>query len=532
MSSKLGLLSLCLLAMVGVAPCVYCAEGAPAQGSPSISQLETFAGASAVNPADVDARLAEASRQLADGRPAAAAEILNRVMQQKMTAKQESDFVALKAKVDAAVSAQQGMAAGAAPAGTIQQQAQQLMEVTRQRAAIQQQAHEAKAAELVKEGNYLLYTEGSAQKAYDLAKQAVELDPSSKDAQDLMTAAGVKLNLPEAQFRLAGNLSGNLAQLRLQSAWQTYNNSLSKARQLYADGQYEQSLTELRNAEFYVNLLAASQDVSMERRQLENLKTQVQEDYAQAERRAATTRAGEAAAQATAFKGQLEEQASRRDVRLVDSIMQMVDDKQFDDAKRAIDNLELANPADSLVPYLRQQLSNALYADTVAKQNAQRDRGDLAFRTWSNDKEVIPEQKFNYPDKAFWKQVAEKREAVEYPSQVLAERASPADQAVKQQLSQVVPMQFDQTSLQEAADFLRQVTRLNIVVLPSATQQNPAPITLSLDNTSLESGLDQICAMTNTAWKLDNGIIKIGSTEDLRQYRDAHLHHPRPAGEH
>ncbi len=79
-------------------------------------------------------------------------------------------------------------------------------------------------------------------------------------------------------------------------------------------------------------------------------------------------------------------------------------------------------------------------------------------------------------------------------------------------------MQFDQTSLTEAAAFLRQVTRLNIVVLPSATQQNPSPITLTLNNTTLQSGLDQICAMTDTAWKLDEGIIKIGSAEALRKY--------------
>ena len=62
-----------------------------------------------------------------------------------------------------------------------------------ERATLQEQANKAKAAELVKEGSYDLYTEGNAQKAYDLAKQALELDPTSKDAKNLEVAAGVVL---------------------------------------------------------------------------------------------------------------------------------------------------------------------------------------------------------------------------------------------------------------------------------------------------------------------------------------------------
>ncbi len=520
MSSKLGLLSLCLLAMVGVAPSVLCAEGAAAKDAPSIGQLETFGGANAVNPADVDARLAEAQKQLDAGQPFAAQEILNRVLEQKMTPQQETKFAALHKQVAAAVAAAnaKAAAAGPAPTGSIQEQARRVMEQAQQKAAIQEQAHKAKAAQLVKEGRYLLYTEHNAQKAYDLAKQAAELDPSSKDAQQLMVDAGVQLGKPAAAFVAQRTQAGNLAALRLQSARQTLTNSLANARQLYADGQYEEALKALRRAEFYVNQLAVSENVSKEKQQVENLKAQVQQDYAQSERSAATARNSEAATQAAAFQGKIEQQEKKRNARLVDNVLQLIDDKQFDEAKRVIENLAVANPADSLVPYLRQELAKAQYTDTVKKQNAARERGDLAFKTWANDEEMVPEDMFNYPSKTIWKQVITKRQPVEYPSQKIAEQASPADKAVQDQLKQVVPMSFDQTSLTEAAAFLRQVTRLNIVVLPSATQQNPSPITLQLDNTTLKSGLDQICAMTDTAWKVEDGIIKIGSTEALRKY--------------
>ncbi len=89
----------------------------------------------------------------------------------------------------------------------------------------------------------------------------------------------------------------------------------------------------------------------------------------------------------------------------VDSILEMIDREQFAEAKRTLDRLEVANPSDQTVPYMRQQLARAENHSTVVKEDAARERGRMGFEMWSNDEELngqLEENNRGYGHRTGW----------------------------------------------------------------------------------------------------------------------------------
>ncbi len=513
MLRKLGVFSLSLLGLVGISSFVYCAEAPQPEAGPTIGELEEFAAA------DVDTSLQQAAESLSEGKPFVAKEILNDLMDEELTDAQAARMAELLPKVDAAVAEAEGRVVQAvAPRETAEQEAaRQLLEQYRRKWAVEQQLEKARAGELVKEAKQLLYFENRAQEAYDLASKALQLDPENTEAEDIHTEAGLLLDKEPARRKFLIEKGIQLPQVRIRRGFQTLENSLNKARRSYSEGEYEQALEQLRNARFYVELLSVHMDVSSERKEVANLIARVQKDYQEHLRRTAAERQAEARREAGQWRSKIEEEAEKRNVRVVEEITELLEDKEFDAAEMVVEDMAVSDPGDELVPMLRKQVSEARYEHKIRGINAARERGDLSFDLREGERELIPERLYNYPDKKFWQQVVEQRPSEIYPSEIAARGRTPADQQVWDQLGQSLPLQFDETPLPQVVEFLQQVTDINFLVLRRDLPPDQAPVSLMIE-TTLENGLDQIADLTGMAWKVENGLVKIGAPESLRDY--------------
>lgn len=516
MLRKLGVVSLSLLGLIGISSGVLNAQEAEAEKTPSISELEEFGGRAEGPEVEmtVDARLDEAARRLKEGKPAAAKDILQELMgrEEELTDQQRARMAEMLPKVD--------KAAGEAPAeGLTEQQkheqARKLLEQYSQQWKVEEQRDREKAEEMAQRAQHLLYGEAKAQEAYELARQALQLDPENETARDVREEAGLQLGKEVAPW--VRDKAVSLPIVRLKKAQQTLQNTMARARQLYSEGKYEQSIQQLRKAQAYVDLLAVHTDVAGRRQEVQNLMETVQEQYKEHQRTTAARRRAEARQEAGEWRGRIQEEAEKKKARMVEEFGKLLEEKQFEEADRMLDDLEISDPGEELVPRLRKQLSQSQHQYDMSRINARRERGDKQFQVWEGQKELIPERQFQYPNKRFWKSVVEERESVKYPSEVAAITRTEADQEVYDALEEVTPLEFDEMPMPEVVDFLQQVTDINFVLLRRDLPPDQAPVTLSI-NTTLENSLDQIADLTGLRWTVENGVVKIGAPESLKEY--------------
>ena len=271
MLRRAGVVVLSLLCMIAFASPALAAEQ-----EPTVSELQEFAQMTEEEKqAAVDERLKEAQQQLEAGRPYVAQEILTELADEELTDEQTRKLTDMLPQVEDAIEAAEGeaqeqVAAEAAPTEEQEQErARQLLEEYRQRARVEEQLDRAKAEELVQRAEELLYYENKPREAYELAERALSLNPDSKRAADIKTEAGLLLPpgpaRETARRKFLAEQGIQLPDVRLQRATQTLENSLAKARQAYAEEEYEQALEQLRKARSYVELLAVHRDVSARR---------------------------------------------------------------------------------------------------------------------------------------------------------------------------------------------------------------------------------------------------------------------------
>ncbi len=521
MRSKTGAISLGLLCLMATASFLYAAESPPGQEAPTIGELEAFATtAAAVSEADVEAALARAEAKIKENKGFIARDILDALVDRDLTEDQLERLTDLRKDADKIIERKEREAAkkaGYAPAPEEAERADEALMDYRRKVLVQAEMEKVQAAELIDEAKHLLYYERNPEKAYELATKALLLDPTNVEAGDVKTEAGAELGKEEEDFKLKAEAARTLPQVRREAALQSLRNTVARARRLYGEGSYEDALNQLRYARMYVETLAVSTDVAGYRQEVAALDEVVREAYGRAQRELSAAERAEAEREARERIAGITDVARKRQARLVEEVRELIEDKKFEEAERVLDNLEVEDPGDELVPKLREELSAAWHEHDMSKLNAATERGDMEGFERQVDREMVPERTFDYPDKSIWKTVIEKRESAPYPSDQLLELRTPEDQAVHDHLQDRVPITFRDTPLVDVVDFLEQTTEVNYMVFRNDIPADGAPVSLTMD-TTLSNALDQICDLTGMAWKVDGGLIKVGLPETLRSY--------------
>ncbi|MHC4591574.1 MAG: hypothetical protein ACYS8L_02635, partial [Planctomycetota bacterium] len=464
---KIGAFSLSLVCLVAMSSSAYCADEAAEKEAPSIGELEAFAGTAAETAAGrADAIIAEAEALLAGDKPHLARARLAELVGVETTAAQRKRAAVLIEEADAAISKEvaEAPAVPAAPRDEGQRVDKLLADYV-ERLRIENEKKKAEAAEYVQEARYYLYTEVNAAKALRLAQKALALDPENKEADDLRTEAGLQLGDEAATIRFTAEKGVVLQHARKQAAQQTLRNTIDSVMELYSSGEHEAALKELRRAEAHVSLLAVYMDMSSQEQEVAQLRVLVEREYDRARVRLAVEEKEEAGRTAAQRIGKMAELKRLEQARRSDEVLKLIEDANFEEARFVLDDLALQDPSDELVDLLLRKLSLAEHQYTLKRINEARDRGDLRVEQYMGKSEIPPERLFNYPDKSFWKQVVEQRQAVLYPSEQAFKDESPEDAAVRESLQQPVEIAFAETPLSGVLEFLQQVTDVQYVVL-------------------------------------------------------------------
>ncbi len=518
MLKKIGVIPVSLLVLIGVSSFVYCQEEAAGEGGPSISELREVVREAERRPVDVDARLAEAEAKLEEGKPSVARQLLQAVQDQKLTRQQQTRLAELQSKVDDALARQEArIEERLSPE---EEKALTLAEQLRLKEKVKQELRKARARELVEEARFKLYYEEGREntlEAYELARKALELDPENKEARQLRITAGLDLGI-EAEERVAeAEHAARVDRVRVKSAQHLLKTQLATARRLYEEGKFEEALRTVRSAQGLVATLSSYMDVSREQKEVENLLGVIQDAHEERQKKLVARRRVEAERAAEKWAEERTEQEQKRRDRQLEEVEELIRQKNWDAAEKLIDDLEVEDPADTMVKILRRRLSEQRHAHEMGEINAARDRGDLVTEQWEAERQVSPERKFNYPEKAFWVNVVEKREREDlYPSLRLKRLRSEEDQTVDAKLDKTYDFPFQEpTALTQVVEWLRQVSEVPFVIRGDISG---APDVNFPMNTTLRNGLDHITEMTDTRWKIDRGAVVIGPPEKLADY--------------
>ncbi|KPK57606.1 MAG: hypothetical protein AMK73_09985, partial [Planctomycetes bacterium SM23_32] len=506
-----------------------------AEEAPTIGELEAFAG-TAEEPAavDVDGSIAEAEAKLAEDKPYVARSMALELLKQELTAAQRTRLNKVAAAADKAIQGQAAQAAAAAEpevAPALVSKADQILAEYVRKLQVEQEARRAQAAELVEEAKHQLYVENKPEKAYELAKKAMVLDPENTEADDVKTEAGLQLGEEADKVKFTADKEVVLQPVRKQAALQALDNLIESGKELNAKGEHEEALKQLRRARANVSALSVYMDMSSERRQVENLIEDVQADYEEARLDLAQTQKQEAQAEAQEQIDRIADVKRKEQARRFDEVTKLIEDTNFDEARLVLEDMGMEDPADELVPLMLKQLSDAENDYEMKRINAARERGDVKLGQWESEREMMPEDIFNYPDKAFWNEVVLKRpdlpqawrEDMEertgslYPSARLAVERSAEDQAVYDHLDDRVPLSFSETPLTSVVEFLQQTTEVEYVLVDRDALALTS-VTLTRE-TTLRNALDLITEQTDTDWKVERGAVKIGPPEALRDYQ-------------
>ncbi|MFO8008324.1 MAG: hypothetical protein R6V05_11390 [Candidatus Brocadiia bacterium] len=541
MLRRIAVVSVSLLVLFGASSALGAEQSEGGGGPPSISELEQFASAAEDVETDVDAEIADARAALDEGKPRLAQEILDGLPVENMGEEQTAQAAALAQEAQEAVAELEKAEAAAEEVPRDQaKQARSLQEELTRKWKAQMEARQARAAELVKQGRYLLHYESKPREAYDLAKRALLLDPNSQEALQLKIDAGVDIGVPEEEARFAADKMQQLPSVREQSARQALENALARGRRLASEGKYELAIEQLRNARFIVESLAAYMDVSQQRQEVEQLLQAAQQDYTGQQRELKAQQKVEAEQRAEQWAERIAAEERKERGRQVEEVLDLVEQAEYRKAYELLETMEAEDPSDDLVRRLRVEAAEVRHEDMVQRSAADMRRGDLQWEVWEQERLVIPERLVEHPDKFYWDRIVTQRVPDErmaeirpegytgydrvaelYPSTAIEAEAAKT-QEIQQALQDVYEFPFQDTPLTEVKEYLEQVTDVQFLLY----QQDLPPTLITFDlQTSLENALDQITELASTSlkpvtWKVEGNTIKIGAPWRLGKRRE------------
>ncbi len=510
MLRRIVVVSVSLLGLIGLSPFMAVAE-AERPAEPSIREMEEFAEVDPDVAAQKDASLDEAEAKIQEGKPAVAREILDRLSVDQMSQEQLARAGALAEKADTALREREE------PLTDQELKALELEEELALRFRVEREARQTRAAELVEEGSYLLYHEADAERAYELAMRALQLHPESLQAQNLRVAAGLQLGKPQEERIFEMEKMARRPTIRQQSAIQALENHLAAARRAYQQDDYQTALERLRNARLITETLATYMDVTAEREEVERMLEVVQREHRRYERDLAERRRREAEERAEELADRVAEEKRLESARRIEEVIDLIEEAEFDQAESVLDDWAVDDPSEVQVQRLRRRLGEARSDFDMDRANLARDLGDMRWEVQEARREAVPERLFNYPDKAFWQQVVERRESVLYPSETIQEEMPDEDRVIHEEMDRVHEWRFVDTPLDEVVEFLEQITDVPYILRRQDLPADRAPVTFTM-TTSLENALDHITEIANMDWRIRRGAIVIGAAGALREY--------------
>ncbi|HEX2838747.1 MAG TPA: hypothetical protein VHN77_11525 [Phycisphaerales bacterium] len=214
---------------------------------------------------------------------------------------------------------------------------------------------------------------------------------------------------------------------------------------------------------------------------------------------------------------------SRQINEAIDRVRALQAELKYEEALQIVNSqilfLDPVNPTGLL---LREVFEEAIIYRTYAETNRTR-YNDYARHQVQNVKALqAPLNVLDYP--ADWPAISERRGAP--PAFAEAEENRKALAVIQ---SKRIPVNFNETPLENVIQFIEAVTQLNVdtdwQALENAGVDRQAPVTLNLTNVPVETILNRVCEkaspdpLTGAAWNVTDGVLTISSREQINKQK-------------
>jgi len=394
-------------------------------------------------------------------------------------------------------------------------EAGRLISKYRENEKIREQQNQQMSKALADQAAKELYVENNPKRAEELARHALALDPKNQLAERVHTEARARQGKPGAELKKQYVDIVDVRHVLLESYLQEFASTKDKARKLYEEGKFGDSLETWRLAETYVDLLSAHADTQKDAEEVQKGLERAEKAYQEWERKLAATREQEARQKIEAAIADMDRLDAAKTAGELERVYSLIREKNYAEADRILKDIKYREPANQGAQMLDEILAHESH-EYEMDEIRWRDEKEMLKTIEKTYERVTPyAELMDYPRKKVWEDIIKKRPGVLYPSKI--KEYSEDEIEVIKHLDQKVSLRFDETPLRDVVAFLQEVTPVNFAVVQEDIPPDGGLITLHID-TKLRTALDQICSLAAMDWKVDGPVIKIANPERLKEY--------------
>jgi hypothetical protein len=356
------------------------------------------------------------------------------------------------------------------------------------------------------------------EQARKLARRALLLDPTNELANRVQTVAGTFEGDPVATARYEEDIQRLAHQKAMVVNMMNMETSLDRAREAFAEGDFDTALAEYRRALSYASVLDVYRDMDERKQAIKEMIDEVRrEKQAQEAQETETARARTEELQAKKQR-MLEQVMDEARAERIDELFEKLDQGSYDEAERILNDLQMEDPTDDIVNEFRTMLFQKKFDHRIRRINQDREAGKYSEKLRMAAREIVPPRLFNYnSDKGWWVNVVEKRAPTGYPSERARRLASEEDRRVYERMDDTVDLPFNGQPLPEAIRYLDDlIDGVDFILVGDGLEART--VTLEVDEITLEKALKLVTEDTDTAWKVEDGLIKVGTKGAIREY--------------
>lgn len=355
-------------------------------------------------------------------------------------------------------------------------------------------------------------------------QQALEIDPESTVAKEGLTAANASAQMVDAPRGPVGQQIESI-KLQNQATKAEFNELYNRAQRLMDQRNYPAAREAIQQAKIIIDrskrFLPGSEYTDMRGKAVE-LSAQIDEQERKFEDEKAE--AIEAKREADAERNRVEsmEETERQVRRLLDRALELRKEQKYERALELINQALFLDPQNFYAAHIKEMIEDSMLY--VESKKLLRER-DLLFRKHSvgNLESSLPyAELMTFP--ADWPEITYRRQLG------LAEAAGDveANRRVEDKLRDPVPINFENISLANVIDYLRNTTGLNFHVNWTALQnigvERDFPINLQLTNVPASQAMDLILQEASAGneldplgWAVHEGLVRISTERELKR---------------
>jgi general secretion pathway protein D len=349
--------------------------------------------------------------------------------------------------------------------------------------------------------------------------KALDRQPDNQKAielyQRILAAQGRRAGeIPSARTELQ-----RLHEVKGQEAKAQAAHYFSEGEKAYGDKRYDEAITNFDNVLTIIDNAPYGVDWGTMKSDANDFLFRCRQDKVKYEEELGRDRARQALDQVRKEELKRKQAAEERISKLLTEAIEAFENERFDLAENLAEQVMALDPMNARAREILEQSVRARHltmSDTLLRATKER------FREWRIDirETTVPwsDRPLEWPSQSEWDRISRRASAL--TDLDISSDMDPADQALKNRLQQeIVGFSFENATMPEALDVLRQLKDVNIVIDDAVKSDlEAAPVTLTVTSLEFESALNLLLRLAGTdyTYVLRNGVVFITNREGAR----------------